>query len=241
MRVALCLSGFTRSVSVCWNSIHRLIIEANPTCSFDIFVSTWNKNGWWSKFDEKPIHMDGDNPNELEFIRNVIKPNRIIVEEFNDDVENQFQKIGDVLIKKYNLKMRYGRVPNIVGMYYKLNQFTQWIESEGYDCIVRCRMDLFIQHPIILPKNTQGIYYQKKILIDDCLFYGDTECMLQIFKTFDNLDNVLSHCELFESHEILQSIILLQNNHKTEIAPAFSIINTRTGYCKDPRNELPKN
>lgn len=131
MKVALMLSGLTRSASLCFGSIDRHILSKYDV---DVYIHTWDVSN--VSLDEKTIDKELD-MNELE---SLFKPKRMVVENYFD--------IRNKLVEKYS---RYPKIEGTpersMSMFYKLEQCFNLIDDR-YDFIIRSRMDIMMDSDI---------------------------------------------------------------------------------------------
>ena len=138
MRIALCLSGLTRSIEYTINSIFEQFIDKFQC---DVFIHTWDINNVSNdeRFKNPPILSTQSKQDFFENVKNRC-PNyfKIMVENINSD---------------WNY-LNYKHIKNIVPMYYgifKSNQLKTQYEKNNkmtYDLVIRSRLDSWYENSI---------------------------------------------------------------------------------------------
>jgi hypothetical protein len=146
MKVAVCLSGQTRSMERCLDSLIKYIIEPLDA---DVFFHFWSESQTnpgldksWYQLDSRPDWppFDGDLANEV-FSR--LKPRKFIVQPqiaFNDS-----SFVQDCVREPH--RMQAVSFQHVLSMYYSIymsNQCKSLWETKNeltYDCVLRCRTD----------------------------------------------------------------------------------------------------
>jgi len=154
MKVAVCLSGLTRSVSYGWPLLERYLVR--PYAS-KVFIHTWDiDNGGVRsqsddpKFQWMPSFMDGRTKEE--FIKDEMKPNRCIIENFQEWSSNHLNSSAHAMY--YSI--------------YAANELRRQYEietGESFDVIIRARMDIFFEN--FLEKD-----YLENVIKNPKLIYG---------------------------------------------------------------------
>jgi len=174
MKVALCLSGQSRTFKKCFKSQKKHIIDAlNP----DIFIHTWTFSG---SPDIHSTHNHGyDSEKYKKYVESyqcvvpatdlikLYKPKKIIVEHpnYNYFIEkikqsNRYKK-AEGFEKLFDNDNKY-KWFNLLMMYYSIfmsNQLKSEFEQEidcSYDIVIRCRMDLYFKK-FMIDKTIQSI------------------------------------------------------------------------------------
>lgn len=169
MKVAVCISGMSRSYQKTAQSILSNLIEPHNA---DVFISTW-----------KPEEADHKYPDThpVEGMLDLFKPKKFDIEIFNElrarsFETNDFQTRADwdgaavrrmlPMFWKIYLAALHKR------MYEKENQFR-------YDVVVRCRSDLQFNAPVKFETPAKNTVYFPKINlqngVNDQLWYSDSE------------------------------------------------------------------
>ena len=142
MKVALVLTGHMR----CWEFIFPkfkkdFIDKYNP----DIFISTWDNEGWWRRNSEKGFN-DKCNPVSAEILT-PFNAKMIEVENYNNK-ENLFAERSKQFANYHHFPK------NIISMLYRLHRGGIMLEEyKGvtgikYDLVIRMRPDLYFHQPM---------------------------------------------------------------------------------------------
>lgn len=233
MKVALCLSGQTRKWNQTYQSIYDEIIKKYNT---DIFIHTWDVVG-----NMVPHHYIED------YTDNNQLPNYDFISKYNP------KKIK-IDFSNYNLfknKTPKSRFYNTLMMWYSIqesNNLRKEYEFENnikYNCIIRCRFDLFFEkfeinkienNKIYLPPNQNidnpfTVDMLKQLQIDgpkympnDQLSYGDSSTMdyyCSVYKILENdIKKYVHHPEgLLSEHLWIKNNtnILIETNNNIKI------------------------
>lgn len=155
MRVALCLSGQTRTYKKCFDSQYKYILARY---SPDVFIHTWLYDGLYPKTSDN-LHYCANynidnydkylNDNHLiqSDIFSLYKPKKCSVEHPD---KNYFIQQSPVAVPKFF---------NAIMMYYSIfysNRLKQEYELQRnfkYDFVIRCRFDLYFEKFVLLPEN----------------------------------------------------------------------------------------
>ena len=143
MKVAIVLSGHMR----CWKSVlpnfqERIVTRYNNP---DIFIHTWDEEGWWIPGDKKEDKGVFTNTPEVKFdeIADAYKPKGLAIESFS-----KYEPIFDERAKLYE-KFAH-RPKNIMSMFYKMAAGVRLMEDymaqtgQGYDLVIRMRPDMIL-------------------------------------------------------------------------------------------------
>lgn len=247
MKVALCLSGHLREYKKTFGSIKTHIIDK---FSPDIFISTWDKPGYWTSDDSKGVDdRDITYPGLEKDIVDLYNPVMIDVENLDSTIEF-ITILMDKIVEanRENSQMttyRWGRPRNIVGMFYKMwrcNKMKSQYETENnfkYDLVIRCRPDLFIDnYNFTEPKeNTIQINIRER-LINDLIFCGPSETMDKICNILPWITDICktTGC-IFDPHDILEKSIEYFGLNTQFVNGHINIINTPGGYCREEKKE----
>ena len=147
MKVAVILTGHMR----CWRDVFpnfkEKIIDryGNP----DIFIHTWDEEGWWIPGDkDMPKGVYDKTPSvEFEDIQDAYKPIALIVSKWSD-----YEPVFDYRAKLYS---HYAHRPkNILSMFHKLGSGVRLMEDymsftgEHYDLVIRMRPDMIFHEDL---------------------------------------------------------------------------------------------
>jgi len=204
MKIALCLSGNSRSFVTCYDSIYKSIIKDRDV---DVFISTWGiKNNFDYNFkfceDESDINelIQLYNP-KLTDIQDYDKEQESII--INDCNGNELLKYDELNTKTESL-INYAF--NAMSMYYKIyrcnNLKIQYEKTNNfkYDIVIRSRMDFLFENRITdemlqLASNDNDIilikdeYAKKsKCLCNDKFCFGTSNLMDRYCDLFNNIN-----------------------------------------------------
>jgi len=135
MKVAVCLSGLTRSICYGWPLIERYLVRPYGS---KVFVHTWDidNGGVRSQSDEKnaqwlPSFFDGTTKEA--FISEEMKASSYMIENYSQWAENHLHQPAHAMF--------YG--------VYKVNELRRQFEQKNngpFDIIIKARMDLFFEN-----------------------------------------------------------------------------------------------
>jgi len=209
MKIALCLSGQSRNWQPTFNSIYNNIIR-KYNC--DVFIHTWNYNTRHvpHEYDKSYTIFDEYLKLDYDFLYQY-NPKKTQLEFPNYDY---FRKLSTVDTRFYNTIMMWYSIN-------KCNLLRKEYEFENefkYDCIIRCRTDLFIHHfeinelkknTIYLPPNQntdvtfrgemKKLFEEKGIryMPNDQLAYGDDLSINYYSSVYDTIKKDIN---LYEKH-----------------------------------------
>jgi hypothetical protein len=155
MKTAVVLTGHLR----CWKQVfpnfkEKVMDRYNP----DIFIDTWDEEGWWIPGDKQNIkgfHEQTPEVNKEEVIE-AYKPKQFRMESWQD-YNVLFEERGN---KFPNFAHR---AKNIISMFYKLAHGIQLMEhhmmkyGENYNTVIRMRPDMIFHQD--LPDFEPNIFY----------------------------------------------------------------------------------
>ena len=154
MKVALCLSGLTRSVSYGWPLLERYLVRPYGS---KVFIHTWDidNGGVRSQSDDKkfewmPSFLDGRSKDA--FINEEMKPAKYVIENFADWSSSHLHSSAHAMY--YSI--------------YAANELRKQYEQEtqeSFDIIIRARMDIFFEN-FLAPE------YLENVIKDPHLVYG---------------------------------------------------------------------
>jgi hypothetical protein len=149
VKVAVCLSGLTRSLQYCWETIEKHLVEPYNA---DIFLHTWDINvgggGAADRFGQAPA------------FHNVCK--EVFFEQIKKKYGNRFhyqvEKFED---KQWNF-LNVADYANITPMFYSIYKCNELRKSIGdYDLVIRSRMDTYYETPIPVEEFTECLNTNK--------------------------------------------------------------------------------
>lgn len=194
MRIALLLSGLTRSARLCFPNLQKYLLSKHDV---DIYIHTW---------DVSNVSLNGEtHENEIEKseLLNLFNPKKIVV-------ENYFDKRDSLNQKYLNYPKTEGTYDRSISMFYKIEECFNLVEGE-YDFIIRSRMDLLLNEEINfssldetsinIPRyqTTRHTFIEDGLGysippdswgITDCFSIGSYEIMSKYSNTFSNLDKL---------------------------------------------------
>jgi FkbM family methyltransferase len=237
MKVALVLTGHMR----CWEFLFPkfkkdFIDKYNP----DIFISTWDNEGWWRRNSEKGFDNSSPSINE-DAIRHLYKPVKMVVENF-DDYDKQFTELAKQF-PNYLINAK-----NIISMFYKiksginlLKEFAEAFDQE-YDLVIRCRPDIYLegQLPEFDSKNFYSTIHRnhKNNGTGDTFHAGSYDDMLEFADLFDNLHKVYEISGLLCPHVLTLTWIQALGLSHVEIPNVIRLVNSRIPkFFNSPESE----
>lgn len=194
MRIALLLSGLTRSARLCFPNLQKYLLSKHDV---DIYIHTW---------DVSNVSLNGEtHENEIEKseLLKLFNPKKIVV-------ENYFDKRDSLNQKYFNYPKTEGTYDRSISMFYKIEECFNLVEGE-YDFIIRSRMDLLLNEEINfssldetsinIPRyqTTRHTFIKDGLGysippdswgITDCFSIGSYEIMSKYSNSFSNLDKL---------------------------------------------------
>lgn len=198
MKIALCLSGHTRSYKKTYNYWYENVLKKyNP----DVFISTWDGSGVIGGCCFALLHIqDAFKPkNDLEFgkidskidadnLKEKFKPKGIVIDNPSDEHINQVRSRFEG-----NLDGSGQKIDSIALMYYKIfdaNNLKKAYELENnfkYDIVIRSRFDLAMTKlNLDVPMDIMHIKVRNKIVygVHDTIFFSNSDNMDKASDTF---------------------------------------------------------
>lgn len=194
MKIALLLSGLTRSAKLCYPNLEKHLLSKHDV---DIYIHTW---------DVSNVSLDGtlsENDIQNEELVSLFKPKKIII-------ENYFDK-RDFLNEKYlNYPKTEGTYDRSISMFYKIEECFNLVEGD-YDILIRSRMDLLLNEEIDFSsidlskinvpehQSTRHTFVENGLAysippdswgLTDCFSIGNYENMNKYCHAFSNLDKL---------------------------------------------------
>ena len=169
MRVALCISGMSRSFKQTYDTTFKHLIQKHQA---DVFISTW-----------KPMMRDDAWPDTdpVEEMIDLYKPIKFDIELFDEKRQATFET-NDFKSHSDQAGRAVGRM---LPMYYKIylaNMHKFMYEQEHlftYDVVIRCRSDLYFNRDVELvmpqPKTAYFPTINSQSRINDQFWFADSE------------------------------------------------------------------
>ena len=223
MKVAIVITGHMR----CWKQLaphfkEKYINVYNP----DIYISTWNTEGWWQwgdYFKQSPLV----NADEL---REFYKPKRLVVEPFDP----LFNYLFTEKATKYTNAI--GHPKNMISMFYKWMSGINLLEDQ-YDLVIRMRPDVqYLNH---LPDFDPSNFYVAEIPglkqggLGDMFHAGNQADMSSFCSIFDYLDPLYQQTDSFCTHLLSQQHAKNLNLKLIEFINEYILHNTPFGSHQD--------
>ena len=236
-KIAVVLTGHLR----CWKDVfpnfkERVIDRYNP----DIFIHTWNEEGWWIPGDKQNVKGYFENTPLIddEEVLNAYKPVAYVKEDWNDFNE-RFERVA---AEKYPNFAH--RPKNILSMFYKIHQGFSMVEKHvsqqngEYDMIIRMRPDMILNQN--LPAFEMNKFYtlmHRNHLgkgTGDMIQVGNFIQMMFFSKAICLMDDLYHQTELLCPHVISEQHIRNLGMNWTE----FNISKTLQHTPKGPYVEM---
>lgn len=131
MRLALLLSGLTRSSKLCYPNLYKFLLSKHVV---DTYVHTWDVSNVSLDVTRYEYEIE-----KTEII-SLYNPKKIVFESYFDK--------RDFLNKKYLKYPKYeGTYDRSISMFYKIEECFKLVEGD-YDFVIRSRMDLLMNEEI---------------------------------------------------------------------------------------------
>lgn len=231
MKVAILIAGHLR----CWKQLYpyfktNFIDRYNP----DIFISTWNDEGWWKWGNEKGIYENSPRVNFDEVIE-AYKPKTIGHEDY---------EVYDLIFKERAEKFtnKIGWPKNVVSMTYRWLDACNMLETYSkennvkYDLVIRTRTDLIIHSD--LPEFDSSKFYiihndYHQGGLNDVIHIGNKEDIFKVNKMYLQLEELYDKIGMFCPHVFAQDIVKTNNIQLISLPFQYNIINTPWGQHQD--------
>lgn len=231
MKVAILIAGHLR----CWKQLYpyfktNFIDRYNP----DIFISTWNDEGWWKWGNEKGIYENSPRVNFDEVIE-AYKPKTIGHEDY---------EVYDLIFKERAEKFtnKIGWPKNVVSMTYRWLDACNMLETYSkennvkYDLVIRTRTDLIIHGD--LPEFDSSKFYiihndYHQGGLNDVIHIGNKEDIFKVNKMYLQLEELYDKIGMFCPHVFAQDIVKTNNIQLISLPFQYNIINTPWGQHQD--------
>lgn len=220
MRVALCISGQSRFVSEIFPSIERNVILPNNA---DVFLHTWvadttapyKKGGQWNK--QRLAEKAHETAIKLYKPKTYLIENDISFKNSKNNWAKSIDKYYHVYEEgydKYLNKAMYSMWYSIM----KSNELKEKYRLENdihYDAVIRCRMDVDFQMPIIcdqLDLNKISFEYDgRDNHINDWVAVGNNANMNIYQSTFNIIDKYIENNEIWCNEDIVTHHLKIHN------------------------------
>lgn len=238
MKVAIIIAGHMR----CWNQMFpyfkaNFIDRYNP----DIFISTWNDEGWWKWGNEKGVY---ERSPDIFFdeVRDLYNPVSIIHEDY-DLFDSMFKKEAE------RFKNTIGWPKNVISQTYRwnkgLNLLQYHIDTTGkqYDFIIRTRTDLEIlgQLPEINPSKFYTLHNEyAQGGINDVINIGNLDSITKMNTMYLQLDDLYKRTNTFCAHIFAQEIVKKYNLELISLPIPYRLWNTPWGQHQDVDRHIAK-
>lgn len=164
MKVALCLSGHLRKFDETFPSLRKFFLDRYDC---DIFIHTWNKMGYQSRFRNDP-NIDDTNF-KLDKINFLYNPKKIVIEpiEFIEELRKESYSYAPHLVNEPK------PAHHMASMFYKIfacNEIRKQYQIEKnieYDWVIRSRTDLLFHGNVNIPQAD----IENKIFIPRSIFH----------------------------------------------------------------------
>jgi len=232
MRVAIIIAGHLR----CWKQMFpyfktNFIDKYNNP---DIFISTWNDEGWWKWGNEKGIYENSDKIN-FDEVRDAYKPKDLKYENY-DDYDAAFKIRADKFANKI------GWPKNVVSMTYRwavgctMLEYYEHYNNIEYDLIIRTRTDLEIlgdlpefnpnKFYIVHNDYAQGGY-------NDVIHIGNKHDIFAINMMYSRLEELYEKEGQFCPHVFAKNIVEEHDIPLISLPNGYRIWNTPWGQHQD--------
>ena len=207
----------------------------------DIFISTWNDEGWWKWGNEKGIY-EQSSPIDFNEVRYAFQPKAITTGDY-DGYDAYFKLRADKFTNKI------GWPKNVVSMTYKwldgcklLDSYAK-INNINYDLIIRTRSDLIVHGdlPEFDPSNFYIVYnhYQQGGL-NDVIHVGNKEDIFKVNSMYLHLEELYEKIGTFCPHVFAEDIVKTNNIQLISLPLQYNIINTPWGQHQDVDRHIAK-
>ncbi len=158
MRVAICLSGLVRTYRETYSNFRQCLIDCNPECMFDIFISSWGyENSNVSMERTRRLAWYGSEhpefPEELVDFNDLFakyRPTAITIEEMRTLDTSWYHDIPSI------------NLPAFMSMTYKLyhadmlRRTHERLSGFQYDVVIRARFDSLFPDLFVIPQIERG-------------------------------------------------------------------------------------
>lgn len=239
MRVALLLSGHLRSFDQhhVFKTFKDRILNDNDV---DVFCSTWETPGWWTSKEEGAKISDDMSFIKADIFKELYNPVVLDIQNYHLSYRTYFENRA----KRYEHKLLDPRVRiiNPLSMYYKMqrviNIFEDYVDMMGiqYDVVIRTRPDIILENFQIVRDDeavtidgSKGIDFRG---VGDMLQMGTQSNILKFNRLFEDFDDVIEHCHIFDPHVYIEKYMELKSIQYKAIQ-RFVIFNAKKGQWQE--------
>ena len=223
MKTAVVITGHMR----CWKQLfpyfkEKFIDTYNP----DIYISTWDTEGWWQWGD---FYRNSPVINENEIIE-AYKPKKCLIED-NKIYDSLFDSLATKYTKVLGLTKK-----NTISMMYKWKSGIDLIESD-YDLVIRTRTDVQYLNPF--PDfDPQFFYTAEQPGVDhgglgDMMHVGSYKNIKDFCNIYIELDDLYAQIDVFCSHLLSEQHAKNLKLQWIEFSNPYNLYNTPWGRHQD--------
>jgi hypothetical protein len=239
MRVAIIIAGHLR----CWKQMYPYF-KANFIDKYDtpdIFISTWNDEGWWTWGNDKGIYESSD-PINFDEVRQAYQPKDLKHDNY-DEYDVFFRERSEKFINKI------GWPKNVISMTYRwldgcrLLDYYAKSNNIHYDLVIRTRTDLEVigDLPNFNPSNFYIIhndYHQGGL--NDVIHVGNMNDIFTVNTMYLQLEELYNKLDMFCPHVFAQEIVRTNNIQLISLDNPYRIMNTPWGQHQDVYKHINK-
>jgi SAM-dependent methyltransferase len=228
VKAALCISGHLRTFEANYQSVKTNILD-RMDC--DVFIHTWDILGMSYRWLDANLHVIDTNA-LTEKIQAMYKPKALVIE------KTRMLPVKPIMHQRV---IDHRDVPGILSMFYKIEECNKLkkeyeiANNMKYDCVIRFRGDLFVEHQIPIGENTNlnHLYipmYGNFNGICDQFAFGNSEVMDKYSSIYTNLEKYLiagapMHPErMMQYHIQAQGLSVVKTNFRYLIKRANGLI-----------------
>jgi hypothetical protein len=233
MKIAICLSGQPRHLTLGYEMINKFIIQPNAEYNIDFFIHTWYDEEDVDKLFNSAQYTISNNIGVLLkdsdiIIKDLYKPKKFLIEP-----QKNFDKYVKNTEASDNAKQN-----SLCSLFYSMyisNNLKRDYEDQNnfsYDLVLRTRTDLIYYSPIIFNNyinNLNSINIPKKYFMDQEAYNNKDKPIPDIF-AFSNTKNMNIFCSVYPEFLRLNKILepkygenylghLVRNENNIEINP----------------------
>lgn len=157
MRVAVCISGYIRNYKPYWDIFVKNVIDANPTFTFDIFISTWSQTNTKNSLAYERRGDTNFSDIDITALYNAFNPVSIMIERSDSDLFKEKEV--------YRAQDRRINVPATFSQFYKVRNVGVLLQEYAkarnieYNMVIRHRFDYELKNPIKLEQYDPACIY----------------------------------------------------------------------------------
>lgn len=226
MRIAICISGLTRTYKQVYDNFVSCLINPNRHHDIDIFISTWLESDSNTSHQFKRNQKIYDSNTDISDLISLYNPASI-------EVEDKVQLGG---CEKYSKRKSKTSVPAAtMSMWYKIAKCDQLRRNreeavmKKYDWVVRTRFDLIHPERIVVDELNKDRIYVPKMWnrvfpdsgdewINDKFAIGPSQMMRVYSDVFYEIDSAWEDGALFQP-EVLLHACLSENQIPVSVLP----------------------